>query len=1136
MFKSAISSRNAMTVPKKPPQAFRFITKMLLVMRLTILFLAIGLVHIHAEGISQRINFSGTNVPLAKIFTTIEQQTGYTVFANKDLLQGVKPVTLSGKDMPLHDFLEAVFRNQPVTFQINNRTIFIRRKPGIAMLPPMVQDWLAPAPLFQEITGTITGTGGLPLEGATVQIKGTTTAVTSNAAGNFTINAGPDQVLVFSYVGYVSAEEPVKNRRIINMVLREAPKEMDQVVVTALGIKKQTKALTYNVQEVSGSELTRVKDASFVNSLSGKVAGVTVNSSSAGVGGAARVVMRGTKSIVGNNNALYVVDGIPLPSLSLTADQQASNVFTGSNTTGDGIANINPEDIASVSVLTGPSAAALYGGQAANGVVLIVTRKGTSGKLNVSLNNNTNFFSPFVMPRFQNSYGSEPMEYTSWGAKLATPSNYNPKDFFQTGSNVTNAISVSSGNDKNQTYFSGSWLEAKGIIPNNKLGRYNFSVRNTASLIDDKLSLDLSLMYMNTKEQNMISQGQYFNPLVPIYLFPRGDDIEKYQLYERYNTTRNFKTQFWPFGDLGFQMQNPYWVINRNMFNTQKERFMISAGLKYNLNSWISVAGRVKLDRNQSMGERKFSASTAGLFASNTGAYYLDNGNTKQTYADVIVSANRSFSKDYTVTANVGASITDDQYKSNNYGGFLLSVPNLFAFSNVNQTLASATQLNPLHVQTQSAFANAQLAYRNMLFVDVTGRTDASSTLVNTGTGSFFYPSIGVSGVLTDLLQLRSRTLSFLKVRATYSEVGNAPLPYVTIATNAIQGGFPVTTSYLPAENLQPERTKSYEVGLNAKLLQNKLSFDVTLYRSNTYNQLFNPTLAPSTGYSSFYINAGQIMNKGIEASLSYTNKLFGVLDWSSTATFTLNRNKVIQLLNQYTDKTTGQTVTLDSLPFGGTGSYMMSLVKGGSMGDIYVNTLAVDEHGYINVGLQTQSVTADANRYIKAGNANPRYNIGFRNSVSYKNFTLGFLVNARLGGVCVSITQAIMDRFGVSETSAQARDEGGVLVNGTRLPAKDYYEVVGGGVAGVGANYVYSATNVRLAEASLSYDIPAKVFRNKIQGITLAATGRNLFMFYNKAPFDPEAAASTGTYYQGIDYFMQPSLRSIGFSAKIKF
>ncbi len=309
----------------------------------------------------------------------------------------------------------------------------------------------------------------------------------------------------------------------------------------------------------------------------------------------------------------------------------------------------------------------------------------------------------------------------------------------------------------------------------------------------------------------------------------------------------------------------------------------------------------------------------------------------------------------------------------------------------------------------------------------------------------------------------------------------------------------------------------------------------MTAYQSSTYNQLFNPTLAPSTGYSSFYINAGEVSNKGIEAALG-VNEKFGRLGWTANATFSLNRNKIVQLLTNYTDKTTGQTVSVDSLSVGGTGSYMEALVKGGSIGDIYVTTLQADGHGYIDVGSVTQTVTGAPNTYIKAGNASPRYNIGFRNSFDYKNFNLSFLVAARIGGVGVSITQAIMDGFGVSQTSAQARDQGGALVNGYRIPAEGYYSVVGGGVAGIGSMYVYSATNVRLGEASFGYNFPASFFHNKLQGVTVSAIGRNLFMFYNKAPFDPESTANTGTYYQGIDYFMQPSLRSLGFSVKVQF
>ena len=1107
------------------------LTKLLLVMKLTIALLVVGILSANARTFSQTVTFSGKNVLLDKVFNVIETQTGYSIFANKNLLQGVRPVTVSAKNMPVRDFLETVLKDQPIDFVIENKTIFIKEKSPAA--PAAADQPAAPAPPPPiTITGTVAGAEGLPLQGATITVKGTRISTTTNEKGQFTIIAGPSQVLSVSFVGYQSMDIPVKGRTSIDIVLQKALAELNEVVVTALGIKRQTKALTYNVQEVSGDEVNTVKDANFVNSLAGKVAGVTINGASSGIGGSVRVVMRGAKSLTGNNNALYVVDGIPLPNLTTS---QAADIFSGAGATGDGISNINPDDIASISVLTGPAAAALYGNQAANGVILVTTKKGSAGRLSVNLTNNSNFFSPFVLPQFQNTYGSDQGNFNSWGTKLQKPTSYNPKDFFNTGTNVTNAINVSTGTDKDQTYLSAARVDATGIIPNNKLSRNNFSIRNTSTFLDGRMSLDLGATYINVTEQNMLSQGQYFNPLVPIYLFPRGDDIDKYKIYERYDATRNFKTQFWPYGDEGFQMQNPYWIINRDFFVNGKDRYVVNAAAKYNVNSWINVTARVKMDDNTTVGEKKYYASTSGLFASDAGAYFRATAITKQLYADVLVNINKALGHDLTLNANIGSSYLDTKYNQDSYGGNLLSVPNLFSFTNVNQTTATVSQ-DGYHDQSQAVFGSAELSWKNSIFLDLTGRNDWSSALVNTTASSIFYPSVGASAVLSDLLHLHSDALSFVKVRGSYSEVGNPPQRFITIESYPIQGGFPVTSSYQPATGLQPERTKSTEAGFNMKFLRNRLSLDVTAYQSNTYNQLFNPALAPSTGYSSFYINAGQVTNKGVEASLSYNGTVVRGLGWSSTATFTLNRNKIVKLLSSYTDKTTGQTVSVDSLSVGGTGSYMMSLVKGGSIGDIYVTTLETDEHGLIFVDATSKTVMADPNNtYVKAGNANPRYNLGWRNSFTYKNFDLSFLVTARIGGVGVSVTQAIMDGFGVSKASAKARDAGGVMVNGYLIPAQPYYQTVGGGVAGIGSMYVYSATNVRLGEASLAYTFPAAAFHNKIQGVTLAVTGRNLFMFYNKAPFDPEATANTDTYWQGIDYFMQPSLRNIGFSVKVK-
>lgn len=430
-------------ITRKPLQSSGVLIKMLLIMRLTILLLCFGLFNAQARGYSQTITFTGRNVLLVKLFNTVEEQTGYTVFANKDLLKGTKPVSISVKDMPLKNFLDLAFRDQPVNYEINNKTIFIKRKTvyagsGLTLQQAAVSR--AEDPAWEKIKGIVVNSEGQPLEGATVSVKGTRISVSSAANGSFEINAGLTQTLVISYVGYATLEEPVNGRTTINIVLKGQVAEVEQVVITALGIPKKTKALTYNVQEVRGDEVTRVKDANFVNSLTGKVAGVTINSSSSGIGGSSRVVLRGTKSLNQyNNNALYVVDGIPLPQLQ---SGQPNDVFSGAGQTGDGISNINPEDIESISVLTGPSAAALYGSQAANGVILVTTRKGSRDGAAVTVSNSSFFYKPFVLPSFQNEYGSEVGSYYSWGEKLKTPTDYNPADFFQTGTSQINTVTL----------------------------------------------------------------------------------------------------------------------------------------------------------------------------------------------------------------------------------------------------------------------------------------------------------------------------------------------------------------------------------------------------------------------------------------------------------------------------------------------------------------------------------------------------------------------------------------------------------------------------------------------------------------------------------------------------------------------
>lgn len=984
------------------------------------------------------------------------------------------------------------------------------------------------------VKGIVTDVKKEPLIGVNVLIKNSATGAITDLDGAFTLKAKKGDVLVVSYTGYASHEIIVKDNLPINIVLKEDLTELNEVVVTALGIKKETKALTYNVQEVKAAELVTVKDANFMNALTGKIAGVTINTTSSGVGGGARVVMRGTKSISGNNNALYVVDGIPLPNLSST---QPSDLFTGMGQSGDGIATLNPDDIESVSVLTGAAAAALYGSDAANGVVMITTKKGEVGKLSVNVSNSTTFSSPFVMPEFQNTYGSETGEYASWGQKLMTPTNYDPADFFQTGYNINNSISLSTGSETNQTYFSAATVNARGLVHNNDFERYNFSVRNSSDMLNNRLHMDLSFMYMRVNEQNMLSQGQYFNPLVPIYLFPRGDDITKYQTFERYNASRNFKTQYWPYGDGGMMMQNPYWITERDKFNNNKDRFLTGIGLKFDITDWMNVSARVKYDGTKETRTKKYNASTLTLFAgSDMGAYYKDEVSTTQIYADAMLNVDK-YIGDFSLRATLGTSILDAQYAYSSLGGPLQSTANLFTYGNLNKTGIRLAQ-NGYHDQTQAIFATAQVGYKSMVYVDVTGRNDWSSALAGTKykNKGFFYPSVGVSGILTELLPIKSNVLSFLKARFSYSEVGNAPQRYIPISTYRLQGsGFPETQTYEVNPELKPERTKSYEIGLNTKLFGNKIGLDLTLYQSSTYNQLFNPEISAGSGSSSYYVNGGRIDNKGIELTVSLDQDL-GPVNWTSNLTYSINKNKIKKLMPATTTPSGAPVEAMPEMNMGGTDGYRMVLKEGGSMGDIYVNTLKTDEHGYIIVDLISQKVTADPDNFVYAGNASPDYTIGWRNNFEWKGLSLGVVINGRFGGIGVSSTQAKLDAYGVSKASAEARDNGGVMVNGERIPAKDFYQVVGGGNSGIGSMYVYDATNIRLSELSLGYDIPITKWVKWIKGAHVSVVGRNLIMFYNKAPFDPESTASTGTYFQGIDYFMQPSQRNIGFSVNLKF
>ena len=1088
---------------------------------LTLLFLVV--LQLSAENSyaqRMRIAISMSNVSVEQVLNKIEETSDYVFLYNDETIQKSRIVSVRSKSGKITDILDDIFKGTDISYTVIDKQIILSKSNKVNQTAKAIQ-----------IKGTVKDALGEPLIGVSVLVKGTSNGTVTDLDGRFSLNVSVGDILEFSYVGYAAQSVTVKNATPLDIVLSEDAQALDEVVVTALGIKREAKALTYNVQEIKAAGITKVKDANFVNSLSGKIAGVTINQSSSGTGGSSRVVMRGTKSLFGENNALYVLDGIPMQGLRT---KQSDNFYESVEVAdGDGISNINPEDIESMSVLTGASAAALYGNRGANGVILITTKKGAIGKPRISYSNSTSFSRPFVTPEFQNTYGRKEGEFKSWGDKLEKPSTYNPLDFFQTGFNTMNSIAVSTGTETNQTHISFGAVNSEGIIDNNKYNRYNFTFRNSWDIVKNVLSMDMGLFYIKQNNQNSNGQGMYYNPLVPIYLFPPSDDINKYAVYERYDADRNFKTQYWPYGNQGLGMQNPYWIINRNMFNTDRDRYIISLSMKWNITNWLNIIGRARIDNAYTDFERKLYASTDGLFAKSQGNYMNQEDKNTSTYLDFLVNVDKKFGENYHLLVNLGGSFYDEKYKSDTFEGNLVGVPNFFHPSNIPSTESNYNK-SELHTQTQSIYGKAEIGYRNFLYADVTGRIDWFSTLVGTSKEYVCYPSAGLSVILSEILPLPEKIISFWKIRGSYAQVGNPQSAYLPYATVALENGNATSANFTPASHLKPEMTKAFEFGMDLRLFQNKLNIAATYYNSNTYNQLFKYELPPSTGYAFAYENAGKVNNWGIELSVGFNQDL-GPVQWNSNLIYSMNRNEIKELLPEYvTDRTTGMTVKSPTeFSVATADSYRMILKEGGSMSDIYATKLKQDLHG--NILITNGGVSAEENTFIKVGSAAPKYNLGFRNSFSWKGLELDFLIDARVGGEVISATQALMDQFGVSQQTADARDNKGVVVNKGKLDAEQYYGTVASGKTGLLAHYVYSATNVRLREMSLSYMLPSKWFGEKLN-ISLSLTGHNLLMFYNKAPFDPELTANTGTYYQGFDYFMPPSLRSFGFGVKVNF
>lgn len=1088
------------------------------------------LIAVPVQWAAAQLTLSTPRTTLGTVIKQIQSQSKYQFFYN-DKLSTVTVEPLKVKDASLEQVLNTLLKNKDISYKIEENIIYLSEKENSNSLQQQ-------SGKERTITGQVVDAKGEPLIGVSILVKGTTDGAITDLDGNYKImTKSNNPVIVYSYIGYKTQEIPLKGQTTINITMMDDTQVIDEVVVTALGIKRSEKALSYNVTQVDAESALAVKDANFINSLNGKVAGLNINSSSSGIGGASKVVMRGSRGIEQSSNALYVIDGIPMYNLSASGGSEEMQ----SQGSTEAIADINPDDIESMSVLSGAAAAALYGSNASNGAIVITTKKGKVGRVALTVSSNTEMLSPFVMPQFQNRYGTSGTD-ASWGKRLneANYHGYDPaSDYFQTGLIGTESVTLSTGTEHNQTYLSAAAVNSRGIIPNNKYDRYNFTFRNTTLFLEDKMKLDVGAQYIMQKDRNMVNQGIYANPLSSAYLFPRGNDWEDYKMYERYDLERNMYTQYWPQGGGSFRLQNPYWINYRNLRENDKDRYMLSAALSYDILSWLNVAGRVRLDNSYNTYTQKYYASTIATIAEGENGFYgVTNTRDKQTYADLLLNINKTFGEDWSLTANIGASYSDNRSEALAVSGPIAAngLPNFFTVAQLDKETGKREETG-YREQTQSIFASAEVGYRSTYYLTLTGRNDWPSQLAgpNSKQSSFFYPSVGGSVVLSELFKL-PESISYLKLRASWASVGlpfGRFLAYPTFSWNTSTGAYSSQSAY-PLYDLKPERTDSWEVGLTARFLKH-FNFDVSFYNTKTYNQTMDAKLSPTGGYSTFYAQTGNVRNRGVELSLGYKNT-WNKFSWSSNYTFSANKNKILSLIDGYINPVTGEEITKDRMDVGGLSKARFILKVGGSLGDLYSQSdLLRDSNNKIYVNADGNVAVNDKADDIYLGSVFPKANMAWRNDFQYGNWGLGFLLTARLGGVVYSATQAVLDSYGVSEATAAARDNGGVVINGNdMIDAQKWYTVVGAD-SGIPQYYTYSATNLRLQEASVSYTIPRKKLKN-IMDITLSLVGRNLWMIYCKAPFDPESVATTGNYYQGIDYFMMPSLRSVGFNLKLKF
>lgn len=1134
------------------------------------------------------ISLDFANAPLSEVLNEISRQTSLSMVYNAKDVDPNRKVTIHANREKLSKVMTDLLKNTNTTYSVrDNHLVVYSTKETPTVHSTMQQKQ-------RTIKGTVSDEYGEPLIGVSVLVQGTTTGTITDIDGNYTLEILNDEaVLEFSYIGYQKISLRVAGASSFNIIMKEDAQQLNEVVVTAMGIERKEKSLTYATQQVKGDELMKVQDANFVNALSGKASGVTITPSAGGAGGASKILLRGNKSILGNNSPLIVIDGVPMTNNvnGQTGFDGGSNLTYSSTSEGsDPLSLVNPDDIESLNILKGANAAALYGSAAANGVLMITTKKGKEGRISINVSSSATFDRPLLTPKIQNVYGAtvdptaETLSVDSWGKKLSdltadelnysgaklrnTASNDDVNDFFRTGATFNNSISVSGGTETVRTYFSYANSYSDGMMRNNNYKRNTLSFRQSYSLFNKKLNVDLSLNYVQAKTKNRPGGGTVMNPLYDLYRMPRNVDLNYYKenyYIENGKWTSNEQSYFdsknnkWTTGTVELTgpkqewaywqngMNNPYWMVNTRNSISEEERAYGYISANYQIIDGLKIQGRLSLDRTKMKGTSERMATTWNISAmEDYGMYGQDLNWINEVYVDALLSYDKQI-KDFSISATTGwtghtlkgetqklwAKATTANWKHD-------TMPTLINFfePSVSQGNVSERSYTLSSNWDKGLLFTGQIGWQEKVYLEGSYRRDwyrAFKQYSYRGTPTNYgYFSVGANALLHQIVTL-PEVITNLKVRASYSEVGNS-IPnvlYNARNTDPLTGAA-VPSSYSYFNNPIPEKTKSFEAGFDISLFGSALNWDMTYYNSAMHNSYL--TISDLGGLKK-PVNAGVIRNQGIETTLSYNLAFAKDWMWRTSVNFSYNYNKIEKT---YT-KEDGTSAKLEQSIAGG--KVMVRYDEGGSYGDLYAQDFKRNEDGSIK--LVNGAPQLDTQNYVYLGNTNSKFNLGWSNTINYKDFSLYFLINGRIGGKVISLTEGMLDAVGNSQRTADARlaAEANNLYTATGEPAmymsdgqlvsiEKYYRQVGGNT--YGTQYVYNATNFRLGELSLGY-----TFRNLFgasKHLSLSLVARNLCFLYKDAPVDPDLALSTQNGLGAFDVFNMPSARSFGISLKANF